>query len=54
MFYIQNIKGSCEEAMFGPKNTMFILKILIPPVYNYFDIKYSGLSPIYPNVTLRS
>ena len=26
-------KGSCEAAMFVPKNTMFILKILIIPVY---------------------
>ena len=32
-FSIKNIKGSCEAAMFGPKNTMFILKILILPVY---------------------
>ena len=31
---IQNIQGCCETAMFGPKNTMFILKILILPVYN--------------------
>ena len=32
-FSIQNIQGSCEAAMFGPKNTMLILEILILPVY---------------------
>ena len=39
--------------MFGPKNTMFILKILVLSVYIqggilvYFDIKFSGFSPVY-------
>ena len=28
-----SLLGNCESAMFGPNNTMFILKILILPVY---------------------
>ena len=31
--YYKVAHNSCEAAMFGPKNTIFILKILILPVY---------------------
>ena len=38
-------------AMFGLKNTMFILKILILPVYILINVL--GLSSVYQNVTLK-
>ena len=37
-----------KQTCLDQKNTMFILKILLLPV---FDIKCPALSPIYPNVT---
>ena len=44
LFSIQNIQGSCEAAMFGPKNTTIILKILILPVYIFWHKIFRAFS----------
>ena len=46
-------KEAVKKPCLDPKIQCLFSEILILPVYN-FDIKFSGLSPIYPNVTLKS
>ena len=51
-FGIQNIQRSCEAAMLTKKYNVYSQNTHTSCVYFY--IKSSGLSPIYPNFTLRS
>ena len=45
------LKEAVEQPYFLTKNTIFILNILY---YVHFDITFSGITPVYTNVILKS